>query len=82
MHALLRLLSFLRPYRTLTIGAYVCLLLNSTFTLLVPYLLGIAVEAAHGEKCPRCWNYREVGEDASHPDVCGRCADVLTQLGK
>ena len=33
------------------------------------------------EKCPRCWNYRELGTDASYKDVCARCALVLTQLG-
>ena len=35
--------------------------------------------APPGAKCPRCWNYREnVGTSAAHPDLCGRCADVLT----
>jgi len=32
-------------------------------------------------KCPRCWNYRELGADAAYPDVCARCAAVLTTLG-
>jgi len=34
------------------------------------------------EKCPRCWNYRELGTDAAYPDVCTRCADVLIQIGQ
>jgi isoleucyl-tRNA synthetase len=35
------------------------------------------IQVAEGEKCPRCWNIRELGVDASHPDVCARCASVL-----
>jgi len=33
------------------------------------------------DKCPRCWNYRELGTDATHPDVCARCASVLSARG-
>ncbi len=37
-----------------------------------------SVGQADGEKCPRCWNIRtDVGSDASHPEVCARCAAVL-----
>jgi isoleucyl-tRNA synthetase len=39
--------------------------------------LRVRVERAAGEKCPRCWNIRRIGEDARHPDVCSRCAGVL-----
>jgi ATP-binding cassette subfamily B multidrug efflux pump len=49
VRSLLRLLSFLGPYRKLTLGAYVCLLLNTVFTLVVPYLLGIAVDSGIGQ---------------------------------
>lgn len=35
------------------------------------------VSHAPGEKCPRCWNYRQLGENPNQPDVCGRCGDVL-----
>ncbi len=28
---------------------------------------------ADGEKCPRCWNWRELGEDG----LCGRCHDAV-----
>ncbi len=38
------------------------------------------VDAA-GEKCPRCWNYRELGGNANHPAVCTRCGDVLDEIG-
>ena len=40
----------------------------------------VSVSIAAGEKCPRCWNIRELGSDASHPDVCARCASVLRDL--
>jgi isoleucyl-tRNA synthetase len=39
------------------------------------------VEVAAGDKCPRCWNIRELGHDATHPEVCERCAAVLSELG-
>ncbi len=39
------------------------------------------ITRATGEKCPRCWNVRTLGEDAAHPDVCSRCSAVLTELG-
>ncbi len=34
------------------------------------------VRAATGEKCPRCWNYRELGEDG----LCARCHDVVASF--
>jgi isoleucyl-tRNA synthetase len=40
-----------------------------------------AVSVAEGEKCPRCWNIRELGVDAERPEVCARCAGVLGSLG-
>lgn len=38
------------------------------------------VEPATGEKCPRCWNFRELGGSAAHPDVCARCAAALDAI--
>ena len=43
--------------------------------------LGVTVESSVGEKCPRCWNLRVLGVDAAHPEVCGRCAEVLSEIG-
>jgi isoleucyl-tRNA synthetase len=44
--------------------------------------LGIAVAAAAGEKCTRCWTYRlDVGSVGAYPGACGRCADVLGRIG-
>ena len=31
------------------------------------------IEPASGEKCPRCWNYRQLGEDG----LCERCRKVV-----
>ena len=38
--------------------------------------LSCEVLPANGEKCPRCWNWRELGEDG----LCERCHDVVAQL--
>ena len=38
----------------------------------------LAVRAAPGEKCARCWRVLpEVGEHAAHPRLCLRCADAV-----
>jgi isoleucyl-tRNA synthetase len=35
---------------------------------------------AEGEKCERCWKVLpDVGSNADHPTVCGRCADAVGQ---
>ncbi|WP_139653093.1 isoleucine--tRNA ligase [Raoultibacter phocaeensis] len=43
--------------------------------------LSVRIGHASGEKCPRCWNYRELGGNPNHPDVCERCADALDAIG-
>jgi isoleucyl-tRNA synthetase len=45
---------------------------------------GVAVEAkrAAGEKCPRCWNYRDdAGLDTTVPAMCARCVGVVSAIG-
>ncbi|MBU1214285.1 MAG: isoleucine--tRNA ligase [Gammaproteobacteria bacterium] len=38
----------------------------------------IKVTPSAHEKCERCWHYREdVGSDANHPTLCGRCVSNL-----
>jgi isoleucyl-tRNA synthetase len=39
--------------------------------------LAVSVYPASGEKCPRCWNHRELGANTAFPEVCERCAAVL-----
>jgi isoleucyl-tRNA synthetase len=42
--------------------------------------VSIAVRKAPGEKCERCWNYREDrGADAEFPTLCGRCVPVVRE---
>ena len=34
-------------------------------------------------KCPRCWHWRaDVGADAEHPEICGRCVSNLFGTGE
>ncbi len=38
----------------------------------------IAVKRASGQKCERCWMWKEsVGRDKEHPRLCDRCASVV-----
>ena len=38
----------------------------------------VLVFKAKGDKCERCWNYREaVGQDAEHPTLCDRCLEAI-----
>ncbi len=45
--------------------------------------LKVAVEVASGEKCERCWHHREdVGQNAEHPTLCGRCVTNVAGEGE
>jgi isoleucyl-tRNA synthetase len=35
---------------------------------------------ADGEKCQRCWKFRELGTDPAHPSICADCARVILSL--
>jgi len=40
----------------------------------------VPVEVVHaeGQKCERCWHWEtDVGEDAEHPTLCGRCVEAV-----
>lgn len=37
--------------------------------------LACTVLPAHGEKCPRCWNWRTLGADG----LCARCSDAVRE---
>ncbi len=44
---------------------------------------GIDAEASAHQKCERCWHFREdVGANAEHPTLCGRCHDNLFGAGE
>jgi len=43
----------------------------------------ILVSPSAHKKCERCWHYREdVGHDAAHPELCGRCTSNLHGAGE
>lgn len=43
--------------------------------------LKVAVQAAPGEKCERCWTRSTtVGDNSSHPQICERCASVVAGM--
>ncbi len=45
--------------------------------------VGIKVSASGHRKCERCWHYRgDVGSDAAHPEICGRCVANLYGAGE
>jgi len=42
--------------------------------------LRVKVSAAGGQKCVRCWRWtHDVGANTAHPQLCGRCAEVVSQ---
>jgi len=40
----------------------------------------VEVVKAQGDKCQRCWNYRDLGADAAHPALCARCAEAVSGM--
>ena len=45
--------------------------------------LGVSVKPSAATKCERCWHYRDdVGADAAHPTLCGRCTSNLYGNGE
>ncbi|WP_296495176.1 isoleucine--tRNA ligase [Rhodoferax sp.] len=45
--------------------------------------LAIQVSPSTAAKCERCWHYRDdVGVDAAHPTLCGRCTSNLYGAGE
>jgi isoleucyl-tRNA synthetase len=45
--------------------------------------LGVTVTPSTAQKCERCWHYRDdVGHDANHPTLCGRCTSNLHGAGE
>ena len=42
--------------------------------------LALAIYPAYGEKCARCWKFRELGSDPKHPSICADCDAVVNSL--
>ncbi|MDE2160760.1 MAG: class I tRNA ligase family protein, partial [Burkholderiales bacterium] len=58
-------------------------LITSAATVSPGSELAIAVRASAAPKCERCWHYRaDVGREAQHPTLCGRCTSNLYGAGE
>lgn len=45
--------------------------------------LKVAISAATGTKCVRCWHIRDdIGVDAAHPELCARCVINVSGTGE
>ena len=54
---------------------------DDAFTLDDVAGVGVLPGLAEGERCERCWQVLgDVGSDAAHQDLCGRCADAVNRL--
>ncbi|QJC55359.1 Isoleucine--tRNA ligase [Polaromonas vacuolata] len=57
--------------------------ITSSITLKPGEALATSVSTSTNAKCERCWHYREdVGVDAAHPTICGRCTSNLFGAGE
>ena len=45
-------------------------------------LVELKLFGAHGEKCARCWKFRDLGVDPEHPSICSDCAEVVRGLAR
>ncbi len=41
-------------------------------------IVGFELRGADGQKCQRCWKFRELGADPEHPAICAECAAVVS----
>ena len=58
-------------------------LITSRADLLAGPQAQVVVTASDGTKCERCWHWRQdVGHDAAHPGLCGRCTSNLYGSGE
>ena len=40
----------------------------------------VLIDKADGQKCERCWHWEmDIGRNADHPTLCGRCAEAVKQ---
>jgi isoleucyl-tRNA synthetase len=57
--------------------------ITSAITLVAGDAVSAGVIASNAVKCERCWHYRDdVGADAAHPTLCGRCTSNLYGEGE
>ena len=42
--------------------------------------ISLEVRHADGQKCERCWHWEmDIGLNAEHPSICGRCVEAVKQ---
>jgi isoleucyl-tRNA synthetase len=57
--------------------------ITSKVTLQAGDALSVQVTASQAIKCERCWHYADdVGHNADHPTICGRCVSNLHGAGE
>ncbi|HOE41929.1 MAG TPA: class I tRNA ligase family protein, partial [Rhodoferax sp.] len=57
--------------------------ITSTIELIAGDAISISSRASIDPKCERCWHYRDdVGNDNTHPTLCGRCTSNLFGPGE
>jgi isoleucyl-tRNA synthetase len=57
--------------------------ITSTIELIAGDALSTRATASKSIKCERCWHYRnDIGIDAAHPTICGRCTSNLYGAGE
>ena len=57
--------------------------ITSKVTLQTGDALAVQVAVSEATKCERCWHYADdVGQDAAHPTLCGRCTNNLHGAGE
>jgi isoleucyl-tRNA synthetase len=58
-------------------------MITSAATLMAGDALAVEVTPSGATKCERCWHWRDdVGHDAAHPTICGRCTSNLHGAGE
>ena len=58
-------------------------LITSQVRLVPGDALSVSVTPSNATKCERCWHWRnDVGHDAAHPALCGRCTSNLFGAGE
>jgi isoleucyl-tRNA synthetase len=56
---------------------------GATEVALLDGVARVLVRATDRAKCVRCWHHRaDVGTDAAHPELCGRCVDNVAGSGE
>ena len=57
--------------------------ITSAIELVAGQAVKTVTSASLDTKCERCWHYRsDVGSDAAHPTICGRCTSNLFGAGE